>query len=162
MADDTNSIQPPPFPVPAPEMVNELHLAKQLGIPLKKIRALRPVGVETTGDGVFWPRWLAESFAQSVGGKLTLPEKSAPLDATETLVVVSTSRGTDGRHFPNPNVIQCRRANGTLVFVRVVHSKKYRPKLRLGGEPMTVKARPSDVGNQWLLVGREPAHPAQW
>lgn len=143
------------------ETVSEHLLIQQLGIPLKKMRRMRPATVEVTPEGVFWPLTDARALATHHGIAFSLPEKTAP-DTTEELTVVSTSKGADGRHFANPNVIEAVRKNGARVFVRVVHSKKYRPTLRIGGAPMVFKAKPAIVGTNWVLVGREPAYPAQW
>jgi hypothetical protein len=157
MADLPTNTQPPA----GNDLVNEHLLIEQLGIPLKKIRAMRPEGVQVQPDGVFWPLWLAHALADSVQGTLTLPEKNAAADGIEELTVSSIARGSDGRHFPNPSVIHARRTNGDIVVVRVVSSSKYRPTLRIGGQPMTFKARKAD-GNWWVLVGREPRYPGQW
>lgn len=149
------------------DFVNEKLLIEQLNIPLKKIRALRPASVvERAGDGILWPLADARALATHLGIPFVEPEKT-PADDTEDLTVFSTSRFPDGSHFKNPNIIQCRRKNGALVDVRVVHSKKYRPTLRnvtgqADNRPMVIRARPSAVGNWWQLVGREPAYPAQW
>jgi hypothetical protein len=76
--------------------------------------------------------------------------------------VASSARGHDGRHFANPHTIKARRWNGEVVIVSVTEAAKYRPTLRIGGQPMTFKARPADHGNHWVLVGREPRYPGQW
>lgn len=150
-----------PSPATA-DVVNELLLIEQLGIPAKKIRALRPANAVQGPDGVLWPLAAATALAMSMGAELAQAEKKSPADGIEELTVHSTARGTDGRHFTNPNVIQACRANGEVVTVRVVHSGKYRPTLRINGEPMTLKARRANGGNWWVLVGREPRYPAQW
>lgn len=143
-------------------MVDEKLLIAQLGITEKKIRAARPTGaVVVHATGVLWPLLDAQALATHLGGSLTLPEKNAPSDV-ETLTVVSYSRGADGRHFPNKNIIAAQRSGGDVVNVRVMDSGKYRRVLRIGGQPMTLKARKSDSGNWWVLVGREPISAGQW
>lgn len=147
-----------------PELVNEQLLIEQLGIPIKKIRALRPEAAQVqSGVGVFWPMADAQALASHLGLHSFGPqEKTAPPPGVETLVVVSLARGVDGRHFPNKNVINAARLTGDVVQVRVVDSAKYRRTLRIGGTPMLLQARRADSGNWWVLVGREPRWPGQW
>ena len=151
-------------PSPAPELVSEKDLSEQLGVPIKKIRDARPpTAVRHDGEGGYcWPLDLARAFASHHGIPFEGPEKkTAPAEA-ETLTVVSLARTPTGHHFANKNLIQAKRANGDLVFVRVVSSAKYRPMLHDGSGPMTLQARRSEAGNWWILVGREPRWPARW
>ena len=147
----------------ATETINERVLIEQLGIPEKKLRALRPVGVEVrSGEGVFWPVASAVELAGSMGAELTLPQEKTAPDATEELSVASDPRLGSGQHFPNPKLIRARRASGELVLVRVMDSRKYRRFLRIGGAPMVIRAQPAASGNWWNLVGKEPRWPGQW
>jgi len=61
--------------------------------------------------------------------------------------------------FPNPQVIECQKQDGTVVLVRVKSNKNFRPKLA-NGEPMTVPAR--QVNGQWWLQGPCPRWPGKW
>ena len=136
---------------------------ERLGITDKKIRSLRTRGVEvTTAKGVIWPLADAQALAEGLGVVLEPAEKNGAPDGTEEVVVCSTARGQDGRHFPNRNIIMCRRSTGEVVTVRVFDSSKYRPFLRVGGAPMVLRARPSGIGSWWINAGREPRWPAQW
>lgn len=149
-----------------PAWVPEDWLAKELNLLPKKMRALRAEhahGLEERDGRLCWRIQDAAALASALGLVINLPtEKNAPEETfTEELTVCSIARGADGRHFPNPRVIHAKRKNGEIVVVRVVDSAKYRPTLRLGGQPMTFKARKAD-GNWWVLVGREPRFIAQW
>ena len=159
MANDNSNL------IPVPATVPEALLIEQLNITAKKMARLRPAGVTQDASGVCWPLADAQALAASLQAVLSLPAEkkaAAAQPEPEELTVISTAKGTDGRHFANPNVIQCQRASGQLVTVRVVHSGKYRPRLRLNGEPMTLRATPALGGNWWVLVGREPRFIAQW
>jgi hypothetical protein len=149
------------------ELVNEHLLIEQLGIPLKKIRALRPVGVLANAGGVFWPLPDATALALSVGAALALAEKNPAPGAPEEMQVVSQPYGGDGRHFPNPKVIKCLRKNGAFVFVAVTHSKLYDRKLRdhtgkPAGRFMFIRAVPANGGVNWTAVGNQPSYRGQW
>lgn len=158
MADDLPSIAPPP----APEMVPETVLIRQLNIAPKKIRALRPATVQVRhADGVFWPLPDARALATHLGVAYSEVEKNPRPDDVEKMTVCSDARGAEGFHFPNRHIIKCERADGSVVDVRVVDSRKYRRTLRIGGAPMVLEARKAD-GNWWILVGREPRWVAQW
>lgn len=155
----------PPAETPAADttLVPESLLCEQLNVPIKKLRDLRPQETKKTADGICWALADAQALADQMKATLTLPDKkTAAQEEGELVTVVSTAKGSDGRHFTNPNVIQCKRADGSTVTVRVVHSGKYRPTLRISGEPMTLRARKADGGNWWVLVGREPRYTAQW
>lgn len=149
-------------PPPEETMLNESVLIEQLGIPLKKMRALRPASVDVrTADGVFWPLAEAVALAVSVGGVLKVTtEKNAPADEGETLTVV--------RRAPNPLALYARRSNGEVVTVRVSNNRNFYPTLRLrsatGGSPdlMSFKARRADTGNHWVMLRKEPRYPGQW
>jgi len=147
------------------EWISEADAAKRLGVERKRLRAARAAAPDQVQhqEGGAWV-WLASGLA-AVAEKmgLTLPpasEKNAPPPAEETLTVVS-SPGPQGSHFPNPLVIQARRASGERVYVRVRESRKYLPRLR-DGRPMTFAARRSEAGNWWVPAGREPRWPGMW
>ena len=138
-------------------------MVEQLNVPVKILRANRPAGVVSRcSTGVRWPLAVAVAFAATMSATLTIPEEKDRANEIEELTVASPARGADGRHFPNRHIIMARRQNGEVVTVRVVDSAKYRPMLRIGGQPMTFKARPANHGNCWVRVGREPRYPGQW
>lgn len=163
---EAESTQPNPTAEPPAAdkiLVPETLLCEQLNVPIKKLRDLRPSTIEKTADGIGWPLADAQALADQMKATLTLPDKkTAPELDGELVTVFSTAKGSDGRHFANPNVIQCKRSNGQVVVVRVVNSAKYRPTLRISGEPMTLRAKQAVGGNWWVLVGREPRFTAQW
>ena len=64
-----------------------------------------------------------------------------------------------GKHYSNPNLIQCKRATGELVYVRVLDSGKYLPLIRGTTKPMMVRARKASGGSWWELLSREPRWP---
>lgn len=66
--------------------------------------------------------------------------------------------------FPNERIIQCRRQDGSLVFVRVRSSKNFRPFLSSSTasnpKPMTLRAYRDHTA--WALVGNCPRWPGKW
>lgn len=145
------------------EWIAEHDIADHLGVKRDDIRAHRPAAAtgEVTAQGniIFWLKNAAVRVAEKLGLSPAVLEKSATptptvSDETETLTVVSEP-GPTGYHFGNPHLIRARRANGNVVVVRVVSSKKYRPKLQ-NGKPMELRAKPADEGAWWIRVGREP------
>ncbi|TXH46080.1 MAG: hypothetical protein E6Q97_30360 [Desulfurellales bacterium] len=84
--------------------------------------------------------------------------EAARKPVVETMTVVSCRRrfpNGEIKHFANPRVIQARRANGEIVFVRVAESRNFIPKLQ-DGSPMTLEAMWDGEPPNWSLVGRCP------
>lgn len=137
--------------------INEELLAVELNVPrsvLRDKRASLPVTeLEYKKNGVHWLRTAAARLAGELGLQWPAPTEPPPAPATETLTVVSQAA--------NPHIVNCRRASGELVCVRVMDNKKYVPQSR-AGTPMTLPAQKSTAGNWWLLVGREPRWTGQW
>lgn len=82
----------------------------------------------------------------------------------EELAVVSWPKlQADGslRHFPNPYVIQARRDNGELVYVRVTSSRNFCPHAR-DGTAMRLRAKWDGTPASWELVGPPPRSPGRW
>lgn len=140
------------------EFIAEDLLAKRLGMSREAVRALRPKKTRAKGNNIEWP--LDEAHRLAMLLNLELPNEGAGEPAGEVLTVTSDA-GRDGWHFANHNLIKARRQDGEEVIVRVVDSKKYAPLLK-GGQPMVVRAKKSEMGNWWMLLGREPRWKGMW
>ena len=168
--------QPTPPAPTFPVSENDLHT--RLGLPRSWFRDVRKSGlnglqwvrgVDWHGDnkGVFWTEKAAAEVARAVGAPE--PDKAAPAPdpEVETLTVHSQPqrplRGPGGvilrYHFGNPRIIEARRGNGELVYVRVPDSSKFTTRL-VSGEPMTFLARKTSDG--WLIDQRAPRWPGRW
>lgn len=151
--------------IPEAELADLLHVDRGI---LKKRRPHLPAGtVKADGNLVLWRHDAALACAAELGIPCTiLPEKTAPApaskaDGAEDLTVTSGPRFPGGLHFPNPYVIQCVRANGELVMVRVGSSRNYVRRLR-DGSAMKVRARKPAEGQVWVREGRDPRWPGKW
>jgi hypothetical protein len=153
--------------LPEAEIATRLNVSRDI---LKKRRPHLPAGtVKAEGKVVLWRLDAARTASIELGLPDAFPQKKAadaPSEATaaasveEDLLVSSNPRF--GRfHFRNPNIIQARRKNGELVYVRVVSSGHYQPQMR-NGAPMLVRAKKSPESNLWLRSGRDPRWPGQW
>lgn len=140
------------------EFIREDVLAKRLGMNRDDLMAMRPKNSRTKGGAIEWPLEEAHQTAQILN--LELPDELDQKMPGE-IVTVCSAPARDGWHFGNHLLIKARRQNGDVVTVRVVDSKKYAPTLR-GGQPMVLRARASEAGNWWLLVGREPRWKGMW
>ena len=156
--------------------IPEDELAKALGVDRDQVKRQRPYaptgGVRVHGKAIEWnaeairaleaalklphviPPKNAAPTSSAARGEPVQPGSASP-DGIEELAVAS-SPSANGRHFANPNLIRCKRANAELVLVRVMDSAKYQPTLWNSAEPMMVKAKKSPAGNWWELIGREP------
>lgn len=147
-----------------PEWVAEDDLATELGMPRSVLQQAReqlaPEDVDRDGPWVIWKKTAATAYAAAQG--LTWPPPDAVAQPEEELTVDSSPREAwGGYHFPNRHIIRARRSSGELVNVRVVDARKYTTRLK-NGAPMTFKAKRSDTGPEWLLVGREPRYRGAW
>jgi len=144
------------------EWIAEDELARQLNVErgiLKKMRPSLPAGSLTSeGRRVMWSQEAASVAATTVGLSYGLHEKNA---ATEPASAREVEVLTVVRNFPNPRVIQARRASGEVVTVRVSNGLKYLPKLR-DGKPMTLRAYYSPADNCWVREGRDPRFVGVW
>lgn len=153
------------------DWVSEHDLAAQLNVRRDVLKAERPYlqagEVDQRSGVIVWLKKAAERISAKLG--IEIPEKTAPTPASaapepptdELLTVFSQPAGAGGYHFPNPRVIKAKRANGEVVVVSVMDSRKYMTKL-VGGLPMTFRARKSAEGSVWRLTGREPRYPGRW
>lgn len=144
------------------EWIAEADLAKRLNVDraiLKKMRPGLPAGsLSAAGKVVLWSHAAAAHAAVTLGlADDSLEKNAAPAPAEraaeEELTVI--------RNFPNPRVIQARRANGEAVMVRVSNGLKYVPKLR-NGDPMKLRATFSTAHNCWVRTGRDPRFVGVW
>lgn len=158
---------------PDNDWIPEDELAKHFGLTREKIRAERPPAAEVKkkSNVISWA-WTA---AARLAVKLKIPmlEKNAapppasteppapPTPEDEELTVWSSPAGPALPHFPQPWLIKAKRADGEIVVVRVLDSRKYMPKLR-NGEPMKFRAKKAAPGNWWQLTQREPRFPGAW
>lgn len=147
------------------DWISEEALAAALGVARDRLRERRPYllagEVEQKNGAVQWQK----SAAVRVAGELGLAWGSAAEDAedadappaadegVETMTVVSQAL--------NRNIVNAKRADGSLACVRVTDNRKFVPRLG-NGTPMTLRAKKSTAGNWWLLVGREPRWPGMW
>ena len=144
------------------DWISEDQLATHLAVKRAALRVQRrSLGqgeVSQKNGAVMWRRTAASRVAASLGLEWPSETAAAPAQlsaapAIETVTVVSQAL--------NVNIVNCRRATGELVCVRVMNNKKYVPRLR-DGSPMTLQAQKSPAGAWWRLVGREPRAPGQW
>lgn len=148
------------------DCITEVALSELLGISRPALRARRQKMADfpvqpVDGRPTMWPRGLAMKVARDLGLQLPeIPKAEAP--QVGEIVTVASKPVAHGRHFLNPNVIQVKRENGELVYLRVVDSSKYLPHLRGTTKPMTLRAAPSPSGNWWTLLGREPRFVGAW
>ena len=165
-------------------MTSATDLAQHLGITKTRLRNLtRDLGLSAVthwviGEDARTVFYTPEGVA-ALHAALALPEnadrthdtpegeKPAPEAATahgdpltETLTVVSLpKRWPDGsiRHLANPRLVLARRADGSVVPVRVSDSRHFAPISRDGG-PMTLTAAYGGEPAPWYLVGRCPRY----
>ena len=94
-----------------------------------------------------------------------IPDPPTPPEIMdETLTVVSSPRAwPNGQisHFGNPNLIQCARADGSRVMVRVHNSHTYTTRLP-DGKPMIVHARFGGNPRMWTALGKPPRWIGRW
>lgn len=100
---------------------------------------------------------------ETPGGIPTPPSEEKPqgdtpsMQHTEEMTVVRW-------RFPNERIIQCRRQDESLVFVRVRSSKNFRPFLSsstsTNPKPMVIRAYRDRNG--WALSGNCPRWPGKW
>lgn len=164
-----------------PDWIHEDDLAKSLGVDRDTVKRHRPHvptgGVRTNAKAIEWnaeaAAWLAsrlqlpapqfqKNAAPMAAGEAAPGEKTAPpasaLPGEELAVVSKPTVG--GRHFANPHIIKARRADGSVVDVRVMDSAKYQPTLCTDkgptDKPMMIRAKKATGGNWWELLSREP------
>ena len=165
-------------------MTTSTDLCAQLGITKTRLRALSkyltlvpeihwvlgedartvlytPRGVATLQAALELPENAERTHDTPEGEKPALEAATAQGEPiTETLTVVSLpKRWPDGsiRHLANPRLVLARRADGSVVPVRVSDSRHFAPISRDGG-PMTLTAAFGGQPGHWYLVGRCPRY----
>jgi hypothetical protein len=150
-------------PQPQSEWVAEETLATDLNMDRDLIHAARlqleASDVDTDGPWIVWKKTAAKKFAEELG--LPWPPIPPAVPPVIEEVTVVSAPGTNGKHFPNPRIIRAKRANGELVYVTVMESGKFVPRLRTGA-PMVLKAQKSAGSGGWVLVGRGPRWKGAW
>jgi hypothetical protein len=153
----------------------ETHLAIRLGVPRSEVASARKLfqqGLdwEVVNKRICWSEAAAVRMAKGMGVALEGPAQDKPEAPEGSLTPAEIEKPQGGAilfeemvvhrwRFPNKRIIQCRRQDGTMAFVRVRNSKNFRPKL-VTGQPMVVRAF-RDV-NAWALVGTCPRWPGKW
>jgi len=131
-------------------VLKEVDLAAKVGLPQKKFRDFRKLSLEPSdwfheGVGRFKRVWWCDSGLQKIEQQLGI-QVSRVVPMGETMEVVKAN-------FFNKRVIQCKRANGEVVIVRVRDSKNFAPR-KFNGQPMQIRAKRD--GGGWAVEGNGP------
>jgi hypothetical protein len=131
-------------------VMKEVDLAQKIGLNQKVLRKFRLEQL----DPLDW-------YHEGKGNKCRVWWTECALAKAEIILKINIGRVVpDGEvmevvkaNFVNKRIIQCRRPNNELVYVRVRDAKKYNPRL-FSGQPMVVTAKRN--GDGWSVEGNGP------